>query len=201
MPSQKPTLTNNPSSDYTQTIPRGLWRAAWISLLAVVAGGIITLILLAGGAADPPRAGPLIWQSLRDTANSPYYTPIGMPAFPYTLEVTGQADGPWEITFRNTRGGIAFSIVLDGQGFFAVPPFQSDSIPFIHIRPESNKIALNVESSGQATLRINDEIAWRGVVPESNTAQIVLNGNDSPSDRLVIQRIALYAPNPTGIPQ
>ncbi len=79
-----------------------------------------------------------------------------------------------------------------------MPPFQADSIPFIHIRPESNTIALSVESGGQATLRINDEIAWRGTIPESHTAVV---GNPTLADRLVVRRIALYAPNPTAIPQ
>ncbi len=172
-----------------------MWRAAWILLLVVVVGGAITAVLLAGGAADPPRAGPLIWQWQPNT--SPYYTPIVLPAFPYTLEVTGQAAVPWEIRF--TGPDTVFSILIDPRGFFAVPPFQADSIPFMHIRPESNTVALNVETSGQATLLINEEIAWRGTIPEARAAQIV-DPND-PKNPLEIQRIAVYSPNPTTIPQ
>jgi hypothetical protein len=168
--------------------------------------------LLAGGAADPPRAGPLIWQAgpLPETIAPAYYTttvgsPIDLPARPYTLEVTGQlAAGSdpaasWGIRC-DTAGaaGLSFSIMLDGQGFFAVPPFQSDLMPFIHIRPvgEANQFAWNVEPSGQATLRVNDEIAWRGTVPDARRAQIVLTGGRETASRLTIHQFALYAPTP-----
>jgi hypothetical protein len=181
-------------------------------LLGVIGVGLVTAVLLSGGAADPPRAGRLIWQAgpLPDAAASVYYStvvggPVDLPARPYTLEVAGQlAAGSdpaasWGIACdTGESAGPPFSITLDGQGFFSFPPFQPDSVPFIHIRPagESNKLALNVEASGQATLRINDEIAWRGAVPDARRAQIVLVGGRATSSRLVVQRVALYAPTP-----
>jgi hypothetical protein len=193
-------------------VPRLVWRGAWAVLLGVIGVGLVTAVLLSGGAADPPRAGRLIWQAgpLPDAVTSVYHSttigsPVDLPARPYTLEVTGQlAAGSdpaasWGIACDTAESaGPPFSIVLDGQGFFSFPPFQPDSVPFIHIRPagESNKLALNVEASGQATLRINDEIAWRGVIPDARRAQIVLVGGRATSSRLAVQRVALYAPTP-----
>ena len=118
MPSQKSTLTNDLSSDYTQRIPRGLWRSAWIIFFVVVVGGMITAILLAGGAADPPRAGPLRWQTTTPTHYTMLdSTAISLPAFPYTLEATAQAADPWEITFNSATQGTAF-VILNNRGFF-----------------------------------------------------------------------------------
>ena len=181
-------------------------------LLGVIGIGLVTAVLLSGGAADPPRAGGLIWQAgpLPDAVASVYYSTIvgssiDLPARPYTLEVTGQlAAGSdpaasWGITCDTAETtGSPFSILLDGQGFFSVPPFQPDSMPFIHIHlvGQSNKLTLNVEESGQATLRINDEIAWRGTIPDARHAQIVLIGGSGTNSRLSVLWLALYAPTP-----
>jgi hypothetical protein len=181
-------------------------------LLGVIGIGLVTAVLLSGGAADPPRAGGLIWQAgpLPDAVASVYYStivgsPIDLPARPYTLEVTGQlAAGSdpaasWGITCDTAETtGSPFSILLDGQGFFSFPPFQPDLMPFMHIKPvgEANKFALNVEATGRATLRINDESAWRGAIPDARRAQIVLIGSRGTSSRLAVQRVALYAPTP-----
>ena len=89
----------------------------------------------------------------------------------------------------------AFSVLLNGYGFFAVPPIQPDFTPFIHIRTreESNKLTLNVGNGGQGVLRINDEIAWEGIVPSAYSAIIWR----SDTAQFTLERVALYAPSLT----
>ncbi len=183
-----------------------MWRSAWIALLTVVGLGVIVLVVLAGGAADPPRAGSLVWSAgpLPGTPLPTHYTIPAALSLPYTLEIEAQfstdsdANALWEIVFENSGNSAPqFAIVLRDHRFFAIPPLQPDSIPFIHIRPagEPNKLALDVEADRQATLRINDEIAWRGVVPTASTATIRSVGTASPTSRFVIRRVALYRPS------
>ena len=71
-------------------MPRLLWRGAWAMLFGVIGAGLVTAALLSGGAADPPRAGRLIWQAgpLPDAVASVYYStivgsPIDLPTRPY----------------------------------------------------------------------------------------------------------------------
>lgn len=168
---------------------------------AVVGLGLVGLVVLAGGAADPPRAGSLIWSS-RPLPETPlpvdYTIPVTLTA-PYTLEVEGQfaADSDpnslWEIIGETLgKPSPQFAIVLRDHRFFAVLPTQPDSIPFIHIRPAGgiNKLSLDVAADQQATLRINDEIAWRGIVPAVSSATIHAAGTGS--SRFSVRRIALY---------
>jgi len=258
-----------------ETIPLFLWRLAWGGLFAVIAIGVLALVVLASGAADPPRAGPLIYQSTNATS-------IPLPNTPYTLEVTGRfsqtadptsswgieltdppltpalfpqpaknavlAEGKGAIpvildvssifddnqfarntlnTLPNTtnkyasfmvsqaplslrlRGGKGMGVaegtaplcfLLNGYGFFAIPPLQPDFTPFIHIRThgESNKLTLNVGNDGQSVLRINDEIAWKGIIPPAHTAVI------RHFAQFTLEQVTLYAPVsalPTIIPR
>jgi hypothetical protein len=191
------------------TVPLWLWRGAWIALGSVIGIGVMGVALLSGGLADPPRAGPLIWSSgpLKALAVPSDYSitagPIlSLPATPYTLEITAafSADSDhaarWEIVWDNDTAPGNFKIVLDGYGFFAVPPSQPDSTPFIHIRApgQPNRVALFVSADGQGLLRINDEIAWRGSVPKAERAHVQVIGGKSSVSHFVIQHVALYAP-------
>jgi len=196
----------------SDAIPRWLWRGAWVALGSVIVIGVVGVVLLSAGLADPPRAGPLVsslesqesqtvLELLPDPADH-YITsrPIALPHRPYTLEVTAQFSGDsdlaavWEIVWDNPTA--PFKITLNSQGYFSVVPPLPDSMPFFHIRPvgQPNRIALNVEPDGQGTLRINDEIAWRGAVPVADSAHIQAEGGQSNISHFVIQHIALYAP-------
>ncbi len=183
-----------------ETIPLFLWRLAWGGLYAVLVAGLATLVVLAGGAADPSRAGPLVYQS--ESASI-----IPLPTGPYTLEVTGrftQTTDPaavWgvELTDSNVTPlsnsspvSVPLRILINGYGFFALPPLQPDFTPFIHIRThgESNKLSLNVGNGGEDVLRINDEIAWKGNMPPARSAAIWR----SAGTQFTLDRIALYAP-------
>ncbi len=183
-----------------ETIPLFLWRLAWGGLYAMLVAGLATLVVLAGGAADPARAGPLVFQS--ESANI-----ILLPTGPYTLEVTGrftQTTDPaavWgvELTDSNviplsnsSPVSVPLRILINGYSFFALPPLQPDFTPFIHIRihGESNKLTLNVGNGGAGVLRINDEIAWKGIVPPAHSAAIW----HSAGTQFTLDGIALYVP-------
>ncbi|MCC7449729.1 MAG: hypothetical protein IT324_20080 [Anaerolineae bacterium] len=194
----EPVITHPVSNDEP---PTWLWRSAWIALGAVVGLGLFVLVVLAGGAADPPRAGSLVWSAgpLPETPLPVDYTIPTTLTAPYTLEVEGQfsagsdPNALWEIIGETLgKPSPQFAIVLRHHCFFAVLPMQPDSIPFIHIRPagEINKLSLDVAADQQATLRINDEIAWRGVIPAVPTATIRAMGKGS--SHFVMRRIALY---------
>ena len=187
-------------------IPRWLWRGAWIALGSVMVIGAMGVALLAGGLADPPRAGPLVWSigPQTDLGVPPHYSiaasrPLRLSPVPYTLEVTAQfsQDGDpaaaWEIVWD--KPAAPFRVRLDSQGFISVAPSQPDSMPFIHVRPigQPNRITLNVDATGQGVVRINDEIAWRGAVPAADSAYVQVTGGKTLVSHFVIQQIALYA--------
>ncbi len=183
-------------------VPFWLWRGAWIAFLALLTLGAVMVALLSGGLADPPRAGPAVWQvgQLVNIHAPPNYTielhsPIALPNRPYTLEIEATViDASWGVTFDDAA---QFGIDVDGRGFFSVRPFQPDSTPFIHIRRESNKVALNVELSGQATLRINDEIAWRGVAPAAGYTTVHATGRKTQPGQVERMTITLSHANPS----
>lgn len=195
-----------------EQIPHWLWYGAWGALFTIACGGLLLAVLLRNGAADPPRAGPLVWQRgpLPTLHVSPNYTTVEtdtIPLFrvPYTLEIAGRfsADtdpaAAWGITFDQSSDqsdAPPFEIAIIGQRFFAVLPASPDSLPFIHIRPLGavNRLRLDVDSAGQGILRINDEVAWRGLVPAARSARITLRSRKAPAN-LDVERVAVYAPD------
>jgi hypothetical protein len=105
----------------------------------------------------------------------------------------------WGITLDPANPAPApFEIAIIGQRFFAVSPSSPDWRPFIHIRPLGtvNRLRLDVDSAGQGTLRINDEVAWRGPVPAARSAGLYLRSRNAPAT-LDIDRTELYARNST----
>jgi hypothetical protein len=225
-------VLRNPATDSPPEIPRWLWFGAWGALITVVCGGLALAVLLLTGAADPPRAGPLVWQIVQfPTLNAlPNYTtlapnPIPLFRVPYTLEIAARfsADSDpvaaWGITlvpFPSSRPTVGarhaspsypaspdaasdaapppFEIAIIGGRFFAISPSSPDSRPFIHIRPLGtvNRLRLDVDSAGRGTLRINDEIAWRGPVPAARLARIYLRSRNAPAN-LDVESVATYS--------
>src|SRR5262245_13075537 len=96
---------NNPKRGLDRDVPDWLWRCAQLALGGVVGLGASILILLAGGLADPPRAGRAILEigPLADSTIPPNYTspPIALPRGHFTLEVEANVTGDarWGITF------------------------------------------------------------------------------------------------------
>lgn len=188
-------------------IPQSLWRLAWASLIAVIVVGVVTLIVLSNGAADPHRAGPLAWrdgafnEGVQPNGEYPLAGRIVLPDAPYTLEIVGRTytendpAAAWGISFDPTSSG-RFGVYLNGYDFFSIRPFQSDFRPFIHIRSggQENKIAIDVAVDTLVTVRINDEIAWQGKVVMPNRAHLYLVGGPTRDSYFLITELALYAP-------
>lgn len=173
-----------------QDLPRNIWRAAHWGLGLIAASGIALATALVFGAADPPRAGTL----QREVAGA---FDLSLPMPPYTLETTGvipsESDTPawWGVNLGE------LSVMLNGDGFLRIAPAQPDFAPFIHVRRAGsvNQIRVDVAAGHWAVVRINDEIAWQGLIAPASTARTVILDSAASSDNpLRIIRGALYAP-------
>ncbi len=184
-------------------VPLWLWRLIRAAFISVVMLGVVGMLVLSNGAADPQRAGPIAWDNgplpeiaipVRSTFTLDH--PIDLPAPPFTLEITAQLAtnsdpaASWGLEFDSP----SFGIMLNGYRFMALLP--GDLMPFIHVRGlgEANKITFDADNQNQATWRINDEIAWRGISPALHVARIVVRGGADSTARLTVQRIALFIP-------
>jgi hypothetical protein len=155
------------------------WRLLLAGLIGLVGTGLILIILLALGLADPPRIGLLRWQaSVPDNWPSKNLTqdmslklaPTDLPTA-FTLELSarnqGQPTSAWGIQLIGQRD--VLTILLNNQGYLSVsaepqPHWQE----FLHLRPDTvNTLYLHVETGYKGTLRINEEIAWEGPVAAS----------------------------------
>lgn len=184
-------------------VPLWLWRLIRAALMGVVMLGVIGVLALSTGAADPQRAGPAAWDNgpLLEIAipiRSAFMLdkPINLPAPPFTMEITAQLAAnsdpaaSWGLEFDSS----SFGIMLNGYRFLALLP--GDLMPFIHVRGlgEANKITFDVDSQNQGTWRINDEIAWRGITPALHVARVAVRGGPNSAAWLTVQRIALFIP-------
>lgn len=177
------------------------WRITLLISLMLFIGGFTLSILLALGLADPPRAGTLQWRvespvdwtetqtQSEDWTFSP--APVQLPTA-FTLELTatnhGASNSAWGIQVFDAKA--TQTILIDNQGYFSVSSNAEQPYwrAFIHIRPAAaNKLYLHVEPDQQATLRINDEVAWEGRI-KASTWQLV----SYQQPQLNWEQIALY---------
>lgn len=187
----------------TDAVPLWTWRLVRAALAGVIFLGVAGVLALIAGAADPQRAGPLVQElgplpEIAVSARSDFAlnNPIELPAPPFTLEITARLAAKsdpaaaWGLQFDSATTGI----MLNGYRFMAVLP--GDLMPFIHVRGlgESNKITLDVDSQNQASFRINDELAWRGIMPVLHSAKIAVHGGAESNAWLTVLQIALYTP-------
>jgi hypothetical protein len=158
----------------TDSIHPGKWRLALLMLIFTLIGGAVLVTLLALGLGDPPSAGELAWQTKTDQDWQRHrdfgetvltIAPVRLPEAPFTLELQasnhGVSDSAWGMWIETTAG--IWTMLVSNEGYMSV---SNDEQPhwagFIHIRSETNKVYLHVEGDHMATVRINDEIAWRG---------------------------------------
>ncbi len=185
----------------TENVQRSKWHLALTIFLITLVLGILLLILLALGIADPPRAGELVWQTdttsswalSHDTGESwRYIAPIPLSEVPFTLEITAINNGvpasAWGLWLRTTDGLQTF--LISNERYMSVG---NDDTPhwaqFVHIRTDTNKLYLDVLANQSATFRINDEIAWQGALMPTSDWGIVSYGNAA----IARQNIHLYA--------
>src|SRR5579859_2268265 len=149
-------LTSNPPAE-AKMVPRWAWRTAQIALLGLIVLGVLAVIILASGAANPHLAGPLVSDSgprpeitVPVRSNIMLDKPIQLPAPPFTLDVTGQfsADSDpsaqWGLRVEPAATWNGSGIFVDGYRFLSILP--ADFSPFIHARAvgQSNKLTLDV---------------------------------------------------------
>jgi hypothetical protein len=139
--------------------------------------GVGAVLLLAAGAADPPHAGPLRWQAASpegwdEDAAAPGLSfleaPFVPPDLPFTVEIgayAGASGAIWGIWLG--AADTVWHALIHTDGSLSL---SSDDRPhwfeFMHILPTApNRLYLHLDSDGSAALRINDELAWTGMLP------------------------------------
>ncbi len=162
-----------PSSD---VVPPRQWRQAVLLLLLVITGGGALAIMLALGLADPPRAGPLVWETTSMDVGWPLVKDLGgsprlwlkraraeTRSLPFTIEIEANVlntgSSAWGLWIETRRDDALF---LVGYGDYISVGSSLDWRNFIHVQPEINHLYLNVEPDGMTTFRVNGEVAWHG---------------------------------------
>jgi hypothetical protein len=139
-------------------------------LVLLVAGGGLAALILAAGAADPPRAARLVRDLQAGTAIAALPT-IVLDNVPTTVEVAAAIAAPatteawWGVTLTQA-GREVLRVSIDAERFFSLTPYLPDATFFVHLRrgEQPNEIYLHVEADGTTTLRLNREVAWQGRV-------------------------------------
>lgn len=145
----------------TEFVSKSQWRFVLVLAGLVLFGGLVLVIALALGVANPPRAGALQWQ-----INNVDDLPTTLPPAPFTLEITAKNTGAADSAWGMWIGQWTALIRHDGYVSINRDRRKPNWTEFPHIRRNGeNKLYLHVEVDGQGTLRINDEIAWTGILP------------------------------------
>lgn len=174
------------SVESNELVSRFKWRVVMAALMLTIVGGVVVTILLLQGLGDPTYAPQLVIDLTSDeeleVVSPPNYlrvSSLSAEESPITIEVMGsfsaQPDTSWGIWVQSSSALYSFQIRDDGY-FSAIPSGWQE---FIHIQPVENKLYLHVESDGNATFRINDEIAWIGVLPSDLVEWGVIRPTDS----------------------
>lgn len=179
------------------------WRAARLLLTLTLIAGAATGLLTAAGAFDPPRAAALVgdfgspWELPLHQVDEGYQD-FGLAEAPMdrvTLDVgadfAGSA-GQWGLWLNASIDGtpVKTTLLIRPDGYLSISESrQSDWRPFIHLRPGSNYLTLDIESNRRVTLRINSEIAWSAQADSWAAAGLAVYNND----QLTWEHIRLYA--------
>lgn len=190
---------------------RWLWHAAWLALGLTLLVSITGALVLGAGAADPPRAGSLMWEEPTHpiwdiTARQSLYDLPDLPPPPFTIEVVARFSGDtpassaWTLSYQPVMRRTPMRLSVYGNGLLRA--WRLPAIPFIHLRPngEFNQLSFDVHADYSATIRINDEIAWQGpldldsVTPDSGSWWLSARPGTKASAEITWARIAIYAP-------
>lgn len=154
-------------------------------------------LVLAGGAADPPRAARLVSEVW---AGSIAAVPtIVLDGPPTTIEAVVvfatpvTAEAQWGLTLTRV-GRDVMCVSVDSQGFFTLTPYLSDTTFFIHLKrgEQPNEIYLHLEADGMATLRLNREIAWQGRIDGPLTGIVARVWEESANGRTTLRYLRHY---------
>lgn len=193
----------------TDDLPLWFWHLIRLAVLTIVGGGLITVLVLLSGAADPPHAGPLSNQIVLPEVTIPagqtllLDKEIDLPDPPFTLEVVAQFTATsdplaaWGIQITTANPTLShLELWVDADGYFSMAPLVLDVTAFIHIGSvgKVNLVYLDVTRGGSAMLRFNDESAWQGQLPALRSIRIMAtSGPGNQLAHLVIQRISIFS--------
>jgi hypothetical protein len=163
--------------------------------------GVLIIILLSLGLADPPHAPTLVWQTdsldrwpLLQHANEYDFliAPFPLPQSPFTLEITASNEGTsasaWGFWLHTADRVQIFQV--SNNGYVSISADETSHwSQFLHIRPTTNKLYLDVQDDYFATFRVNDEIAWQGTITPIADWGVALNG----AADINSQNIEIYA--------
>lgn len=151
------------------------WRLVLAALLVTLIGGAALAATLSSGLADPPRATNLIIDHATTAGlvtdgqlQQPLVASLRSYEFPITIEVAAETSNrgqsAWGLWLRSLTGLHIFRLRADGYWSLLL---NGGWQQFIHIRPGENMLYLHIDPQGNATFRINDEIAWTGnILPD-----------------------------------
>lgn len=149
-------------------------KVAFAVLLLTLFCGFMLMLLLIFGLGDPPRAGGLIseFTVLPTESVSTLEDSIDIFRIVNTKEsVTLEASAINKSTKGSSWGFLIVSstssvtLLVDHTGYVsAVAELSPLWRPFVHVEQQRNRLYLFLDGAGQATYRINDEIAWEGQI-------------------------------------
>lgn len=164
-------------------------RLLRFALLGLVIGMGVLALILSAGAANPPRLGilrqtlePLPDLSLPLKGETLSNQGLFLPNSAFTVEISGALSSEtnplagWGLVFFDSGGQELWRVLITGDAYYRLLPFQPDSISFFHLRPpgQENLIRLDFSPQGESILRLDQEIAWKGTLPQAATAQIIV---------------------------
>jgi hypothetical protein len=134
------------------------------ALLFTISGAI----LLSLGGADPPRAGTQRDSIPRSTLiEQPEHT-LTLPALPFTVETSAifPTGAVWLFDLNASDQRI-FRLEVYGDGTYTLrAPVEALRVGFPHLRGAGERMRIRVDmaANGETILRLNSEVAWRGVL-------------------------------------
>ncbi len=177
-------------------VPRWLWWAALAMLVAVAMGGLVGALLLATGAAEAPRAGPLQWSLTADATGCLDVAALDLPPLspPATVELTAarlplaDAFAAWGLWLMAADAVFRWEVLP--PGYFR---HQGQTFPFPSVSDGPNDLRLDL-ADGMYRLWLNRERAAEGAIPDG-----ALNGplpwGLLRDEGICWRRLALYGPN------
>ena len=144
------------------------WRVILISNVLIGIGGLVLIVLIALGIANPPRAGSIRWQANTNAGwlthqqdeITVYHAPASLGEA-FTLELTAINNGPDDSAWGFWLPGPEAQIftLISNEGYYTFNPWYAGWQEFPHIQvSKTNTIYFHVNPDGHGTIRINDEI-------------------------------------------
>jgi hypothetical protein len=158
----------------TKEVSTRKWRLALGVLGLTMSIGLLMVALLASGYANPIRGGDLILEleqpvlASAHISNGMEFSEVdALPPPPFTIEVSAAftTNAEWGIWLGSGASLPQWRFLIDRDGYIATgASTDSEWQQFIHAQPDTNLLYLHVSHENVATFRVNEEIAWIGLL-------------------------------------